>query len=45
MSLQSVKDPNDNKSELAQVVAWRQSGDKPLPGQILTTFNHVRWRR
>ena len=25
------KDPIDNKSVLAQIMAWRRPGDKPLP--------------
>ena len=34
-------DPNgliDNKSALVQVMAWRQTGDKPLPEPLLTQF-------
>ena len=27
---------NDNKSALIQVVAWPQTGNKPLPKQMLT---------
>ena len=27
---------NDNKSALIQVMAWRRTGDKPLPEQLLT---------
>ena len=29
----------DNKLALVQVVAWRQTGDKPLPEPMLTQFN------
>ena len=29
---------NDNKSALVQVMAWRQTGDKPLSEQMLTQF-------
>ena len=32
------KGPIENKSELVQVMAWRRSGDKPLPKQILAPF-------
>ena len=28
----------DNKSALVQVMAWRQTGDKPLPEPMLTQF-------
>ena len=28
--------PIDNKSSLVQVVAWHQTGDKPLPEPMLT---------
>ena len=30
------KYPIDNKSALVQVVAWRRTGDKPLPELMLT---------
>ena len=30
------RSPIDNKSALVQVVAWRQTGDKPLPEPMLT---------
>ena len=30
--------PIDNKSSLVQVMAWHQTGDKPLPGPIMTQF-------
>ena len=32
------KGPIDNKSVFVQVMAWRQTGDKPLPEPILTQF-------
>ena len=32
------KSPIDNKPALFQVLAWRQTGDKTLPGPILTQF-------
>ena len=32
------KSPTDNNSALAQVIAWRQTGDKPLPEPVLTQF-------
>ena len=28
----------DNKPALVQVMAWHQSGDKPLPGPMITQF-------
>ena len=30
------KVPIDNKSALVQVMAWRRTGDKPLPEPMLT---------
>ena len=33
-----VYGPIDNKSALAQVKAWRRTGDKPLPGSMATYF-------
>ena len=38
------KDPTDNKSILVQVMAWRQTGDKPLPGPMLTQFTDAYMR-
>ena len=35
------KGPINNKSALVQVMAWRRTGDKPLPEPIL---NPVYWR-
>ena len=32
------KGPINNKSALVQVMAWRQTGDKPLPERVLTQF-------
>ena len=29
---------NDYKSAFVQVMAWHQTGDKPLPEQMLTQF-------
>ena len=31
------KGPIDNKWALVQVMAWRQTGDKPLPGPMMTS--------
>ena len=28
----------DNKSALVKVMAWRQTGDEPLPGPMMTQF-------
>ena len=33
------KGPIDNKSALVQVVAWRRTGDKPLPEPKMTQCN------
>ena len=30
--------PIDNKPSLVQVMAWRRTGDKPLPEPLLTQF-------
>ena len=30
--------PIENKQALIQVMAWRQTGDKPLPELMLTQF-------
>ena len=32
------RSPIDNKSALVQVMAWRRSGDKPLPEPMMTQF-------
>ena len=34
----------DNKSALFQVMAWRQTGDKPLPEPMLTQFTDAYMR-
>ena len=34
-------DPVDDKSSLVQVVAWHQTGDKPLPEPMMTQFIDV----
>ena len=42
ISLQFVpKGPIDNKSALSQVMAWRRTGDKPLPEPMLTWLTDV----
>ena len=33
-----TKGPIDNKPILFQVMAWRRTGDKPLPEPMLTQF-------
>ena len=35
------KGPIDNKSALIQVMAWRRTGDKPLPEPMLNQFTDV----
>ena len=32
------RSPIDNKPALVQVMAWRRTGDKPLPGPTMTQF-------
>ena len=32
------RSPVDNKPALVQVMAWRQTGDKPLPELMMTKF-------
>ena len=39
------KGPIDNKSTLVQVMAWRLTGDKPLPEPMLTQFTDAYMRR
>ena len=39
-----LKNPIDNKTECVQVIAWRRTGDKPLPGPMMTQFTHVYMR-
>ena len=34
----------DNKSALVQVIAWRQTGDKPLPYPMMTQLNDAYMR-
>ena len=36
--------PIDNKSALVQVMAWRRTGDKPLPEPMLTQFTDAYMR-
>ena len=38
------KNPIDNKSELVKAMAWRRTGDKPLPEPMLTQFADVYMR-
>ena len=38
------KSPTDNKSALAQLMAWRRKGDKPLPEQIRIQFTDAYMR-
>ena len=35
---------NDNKAALVQVIAWRWTGDKPLPEPMLTQFTDAYMR-
>ena len=32
------RSPIDNKAALVQVMAWRRTGDKPLPEPMMTQF-------
>ena len=36
--------PIDNKSALVQVMAWRRTGDKPLPEPMMTQFTDAYMR-
>ena len=38
------KGPFDNKSALVQVMAWHQTGDKPLPEPMLAEFTDAYMR-
>ena len=38
------RSPVDNKSALVQVMAWRRTGDKPLPEPMLTQFTDAYMR-
>ena len=38
------KDPIDNKSPLVQVMAWRRTGDKPLPELMFTQVTYAYMR-
>ena len=40
----SLKGPIDNKAALVQIMAWRRTGDKPLPEPTLTQFNDAYMR-
>ena len=45
ISLKSVpKGSMDNKPALVQVMAWHQTGDKPLPEAMLTQFTDAYMR-
>ena len=35
------KGPIDNKSALVRVMAWRRTGDKPLPESMLNRFTDI----
>ena len=36
--------PNNNKAALVQVMAWRRTGDKPLPEPMMTQFSEAYMR-
>ena len=38
------RSPIGNKSALVRLMAWRQSGDKPLPGPMMTQFTDAYMR-
>ena len=38
------RSPIDNKPALVQVMAWRRTGDKPLPELMLTQFTNAYMR-
>ena len=35
------RSPVDNKPALVQVMAWRRTGDKPLPEPMITQFTNA----
>ena len=37
------KGPTDNKPALVKVMAWRRTGDKPLPEPMLTQIYVAKW--
>ena len=38
------RSPIDNKAALVQIIAWRQTGDKPLPESMVTQFHNAYMR-
>ena len=38
------RSPIENKSALVQVMAWRRTGDKPLPEPMMTQFTYTYMR-
>ena len=38
------RSPTDNKSALVRVMAWRRTGDKPLPEPMITQFTDAYMR-
>ena len=38
------RSPIDNKPALVQVMAWRRTGDKPLPEPMMTQFTDAYMR-
>ena len=45
ISLNVPKGPIDKKSALVQVMAWRRTGDTPLPEPMLTQFTDAYMRQ
>ena len=39
-----LRSPIDNKPALVQVMAWRRTGDKPLPEPMMTQFTDAYMR-
>ena len=39
-----AKGPIDNEATLVQILAWRRTGDKPLPEPMLTQFTDAYMR-
>ena len=39
-----TKGPSDNKTALVQVMAWRRTGDKPLPEPMPAQFTDAYMR-
>ena len=39
-----IRSPIDNRPALVQVMAWRRTGDKPIPEPMMTQFTYAYMR-